>query len=889
MGRKKKIQLDFTPSSYQQKIFDFIVNGTGNAVISAFAGSGKCLGVNTEVLMFDGTIKKVQDISIGDKLMGDDNTPRTVLTTTKGVGKLKKIIPINGEEWVCNDVHILTLAKYDSDFNNENGNYLTVDVPINELENEQLNIDNKGFYTRYKLLKAAVEFSEKGVELDPWLYGIWLSTGSIKQRASRDKINNILVKSSNENGNFILKDYLINCRVVRLQLLAGIIDSVGRYSHEKYYVEITGKQLTKDILFLARSLGLGAYSIDLFKKNGQIKCGIYIYGDIWKIPVSIKRKIDKKIVNNSDCHTLNFKIEDNGIGDYYGFTIDGNGRFLLSDFTVTHNTSTIVNAIRLIPNKQKAIFIAFNKSIADELNNRLKKQTNSVACTSHSLGYKIIRRNLGNDIDIDEYKYRTYLKKNIVELSEYEDGNVNMQKNQMSEYVDNITKLIDYSRLFLCKTVDDIDNIAQRYDLPLIANECEVTLKCLEWGKNNIKTIDFADMLWLPYALDLQPLGITYDWVFIDEAQDSSKAAIELFKKCVKQNGRWVAIGDEKQTINLFASSSEENFKQLCDEPYTQVFQLPISYRCGKNIIKLAQTLVPGILPKDDAIDGEIKENCKLSDIRDGDMILARSKATLLTIYTKLIKRGINCYIKGSDIGSNLINILDSVDIQTLGKSLNEDGVFVRLYDRLFNERNKLVTNRGLDIDDATLSSYVIGKYDIINALEIIAFNTNTKDELKQKIKNIFKDNGNGICLSTIHKSKGLEADNVYIACQSSLLSKHCHHEWEKIQEKNLVYVAYTRAKKILGFISEKEVPLSGSSSNTETILNDLQNIENIVCGILGKPTFNGTNSVEAAKSRLKKIEKVELPENKTLKVIKTVANKKDSNDKLLSDLEDLI
>lgn len=441
----------------------------------------------------------------------------------------------------------------------------------------------------------------------------------------------------------------------------------------------------------------------------------------------------------------------------------------------------------------------------------------------------------------------------------------------------------------MCYTVEDIDNIAKRYDIPIIANECEVTLKCLEWGKNNTSSIDYADMLWLPNALDLQPMGMTYDWVFVDEAQDSSKATISLFKKYVKEYGRWICVGDEKQTVNLFAGSCEENFNQLCNEPNTQVFKLPISYRCGRQIIKAAQSIVPDILPKSDAIDGEVKENCHLRDLKDGDMVLARSKAPLLTIYSKLIKKGISCYIKGIDIGTNLIGLLDEVKGTKLNKSLSEDGVFVQLYDRLFNERNKLVLNRGLDIDDATLSSYILEKYDVIKALDVIAYDVKTKSDLKNKIREIFKEDSKGVCISTIHKSKGLEADNVYIVCHSSMPSKNCHHEWEKIQEKNLVYVAYTRAKKVLGFISEKEIPPSGSTSDSESILNELNNIENIVCGLLGKPTFNGTNSVEAAKARIKKIEKVEIPKKKTKKKIRSVANKKDSNNKLLSDLDSLI
>lgn len=107
----RKVKFDFTPSKYQEKFFDFVQHGVGNAVIEAAAGSGKCLGFDTEILMYDGSIKKVQDIKVGDLLMGDDSQPRKVLSTNVGEGRLKRIVPKKGNSWVCNDVHILTLDK----------------------------------------------------------------------------------------------------------------------------------------------------------------------------------------------------------------------------------------------------------------------------------------------------------------------------------------------------------------------------------------------------------------------------------------------------------------------------------------------------------------------------------------------------------------------------------------------------------------------------------------------------------------------------------------------------------------------------------------------------------------------------------------------------------
>ena len=110
-------------------------------------------------------------------------------------------------------------------------------------------------------------------------------------------------------------------------------------------------------------------------------------------------------------------------------------------------------------------------------------------------------------------------------------------------------------------------------------------------------------------------------------------------------------------------------------------------------------------------------------------MVLCRSKAPLVNLYVKLLHKNINCYIKGQDIGTNLINELEKINMDKVTTDLDNDSVFVRLYDKMFSERNKLMQTRGLDYDDATLSSFIMEKYDEINALSILAEKCKTKEE----------------------------------------------------------------------------------------------------------------------------------------------------------------
>lgn len=569
----------------------------------------------------------------------------------------------------------------------------------------------------------------------------------------------------------------------------------------------------------------------------------------------------------------------------FDFVQHGVGNCVIKACAGSGKSTTIVSAMKLVPKSKKCLFIAFNKSIVEELTRRLDGYDNCVVKTIHSLGYLIVRRNLGSDIEIDEYKYRTYLKKHINELTSITEGTY-MTRQMVEDYIDSITMLIDYSRFNIAQSVKEIEQVAARYDIPVSFDECEVALKCLKWGEENYHTIDYTDMVWLPYELSLKPTGLQFDWIFFDEAQDASQMAIELFLRCFKRGTRFASVGDSLQTINLFAGSSPEAFDYMCNYPNTTIFELPVTYRCAKKITEYANNLVPNMKYRDDAPDGMVIDNCHVNAIKDGDMVLARSKAPLLKLYVKLLRRGINCYIKGQDIGSNLIKILENVDLDELNADLKKDGVFVRLYDKLFNDRNKLMEKRGLDMNDATLSMNIMNMYDSINALIILSEKYNSKHELIEHIKDIFKDDSKGVCLSTIHKAKGLEAENVYILCHSMMPSKLAHHDWEKIQERNLQYVAYTRPKNKLGFISEKEIPPSGSMLEPTAILDELKYIENKICKILGKKPMQPMNNAEIAKFNLKNATQIKDLHEKDNRIdISNSSTEKRNDDTLLEQL----
>jgi superfamily I DNA/RNA helicase len=104
------------------------------------------------------------------------------------------------------------------------------------------------------------------------------------------------------------------------------------------------------------------------------------------------------------------------------------------------------------------------------------------------------------------------------------------------------------------------------------------------------------------------------------------------------------------------------------------------------------------------------------------------------------------------------------------------------------------------------------------------------RSDLEKFVKDVFSDEGkDGIQLSTIHRAKGLEADNVFIICPSLIPSRLAVMDWELEEEKHLQYVMCTRPKNRLNFVTEKEIAPHSAFSENNTLFNELMKIKNEV------------------------------------------------------------
>ena len=342
--------------------------------------------------------------------------------------------------------------------------------------------------------------------------------------------------------------------------------------------------------------------------------------------------------------------------DIFNFLEHGVGNLVVEACAGSGKSTTLVQAIELLPQDKKILFCAFNKDIVKELTKKVGKKENVQICTVHSLGYNMIRKNNYRvEIIPDNDKYRKFVFNNIDTLS---NNKRFKDKNDFLKYIDNVCNLVDYARYNLVSTYNEILKLVERHTIDLIDNEIDATIEVLEWGKENINTIDFGDMIWLPIVLYMQPYTLQYDFIFVDEAQDLSAAQRELLLKCQKMGTRYVFVGDENQSIYNFVGADIESFRKLKKLPNTTTLPLSISYRCAQNIVKFAQNYVQSIEANDDGRTGEVLRNGSLDNIADGDMVLCRNNAPLMTLYNELIKMGKKCYIRGKDIGTNLKKVV---------------------------------------------------------------------------------------------------------------------------------------------------------------------------------------------------------------------------------------
>ena len=381
--------------SQRELLTKFLLEQT-SGLLGAPTRWGKCFGIDTPVLMHDGTVKPVQGVKEGDLVMGPDSLPRKATGCISGEDDMYEIVPnYHGMPWVCNSEHVLHLVR------TNDGTGLagtTVDITVREYL-----LKSRTFKHVHKMYRSPVDFPGTELPVDPYIYGVWLGDGTVGaleitnsdkeawsamaswsskvglvqsdsvspagKATTRRRVMNKGRGSTKPGGNWFRQwfrahgkedgidpAYLTAGRSDRLELLAGLLDTDGYVNGGVNYEIITKHAKMADgIVFLCGSLGFGVVSRPCRKSCQGGFTGnyfrIHIRGKVRDVPTKVPHKtIKADKVDKFDSLRFGFKIVPKGRGTYHGFSLeDKDGLFLLGDFTVVHNTTLLANTVKAYP------------------------------------------------------------------------------------------------------------------------------------------------------------------------------------------------------------------------------------------------------------------------------------------------------------------------------------------------------------------------------------------------------------------------------------------------------------------------------------------------------------------------------------------------------------
>lgn len=490
----------------------------------------------------------------------------------------------------------------------------------------------------------------------------------------------------------------------------------------------------------------------------------------------------------------------------------GKSNLLIDALAGTGKTTTLLECTKRVGGKKG--ILSFNKSIAVEIQAKVKGQSDVEVKTIHSHGYRAIANALGGGrFKVDGRKYTYFIKE---ELEKALEG-----RGQFAALFDKTTTVksevygLAAAMAKLCSLLQnacapsdvkpgDVRQFILDHDINLDPEQEALYLAMHPWVyKKSIdilkkkKVMSFDDMIWAPFYLNAT--FPKFDWLFVDECQDLSSLKANVVMRSISKKGRIVWVGDKNQAIYAFAGANAESFVALSKLPNTKQLPLHICYRCPSTILDEARKIVPQIQGVSATGEGEVivtEDDIVNKEAKPEDLVICRFNRPLINKCYELIGQRIPAYVEGRDLHTRM------------KKNLEEAfGLYKKKYliptkpDKVLEAINLFYAKEyaKLEARDATEGPAMNRLDDNVGALRFIATCEEFSDvrDIFTLIDELFREKRNAIKLCTIHKSKGLEARRVFILGSGELgksrkkAERHC-------QEANLRYVAITRAQETL-------------------------------------------------------------------------------------------
>lgn len=490
-------------------------------------------------------------------------------------------------------------------------------------------------------------------------------------------------------------------------------------------------------------------------------------------------------------------------------------------------TTTIVAAAALLPASLKAIFLAFNKDIAVELGDRLPNHV--PAKTLNSLGWGICKRYAdgvaGYKISFDEFNDSNKVWKIIRN---------HCHKQEQRDFGKDIKWLVSMAKSYgivpaelegngyeSANGLRDEDltwdkicaHFGRTIDTVIRPTVYRLFREVLTLSLQDEITFDFDDQKYFPVVRRLENGGrlprFQYDAIIIDEVQDVSPVDLELVKLVAKQGAIFLGVGDSRQAIYGFRGADTQSIEKFKTATNGVELPLSISYRCATSIVDAARNVYPAIEAASGAPEGEVIELGNYTheefSARDGDMIICRNNAPVVTLAYKMIRRRVPVFVKGRDIGKGILSLIESLKADSVRDLNSKVNIWFAQQSEILHQNDPDNEDAQQRLEDrfATLMVFVGENSD--NKIASLIDDVETVLSVRGSDKSDKSAMRGKVVLSTIHKAKGLEADTVFF------LDEHLLYKmsgdvgtWTHTQEKNLEYVAITRAKNRLVYISSE-------------------------------------------------------------------------------------
>lgn len=486
--------------------------------------------------------------------------------------------------------------------------------------------------------------------------------------------------------------------------------------------------------------------------------------------------------------------------------LTGEGNALVSAKAGSGKTSTLCLLSDLIPQVgTRAAFLAFNKSIATELQRRLPKHVQ--AATFHSVCMQALRRHPAcAQYSTSRSWVQSNKVHNILDTMKNAYGQDTIEASRKG--VKQLVGLMKANALLPECDNSELLALIERYEIEFndggdttasdITTAIKIARDALAINNNTLDTIDFDDMLYLCWLMNA-PL-IKYSHLMVDEAQDTNKIQRLLIARMLGRGARAVFVGDESQAIYGFRGADSNAMNAIAEEFHCTRLPLSISYRCPRSVIALAQRTVPDIEARDGAPEGTVKKinEWQLVDFDVTDLVVCRNTAPLVSLAYKFLRAHKAVKVMGRDIGEQLVSLIQKMRASTL-EELDEK---LQVYTQ--RETEKAVAARQEQKAERLNDQYE----SILAIIDGLPEDDRTIYAVIGIIRSLFTDDGNGhrTTLSTIHRIKGGEAHRVFILDVNLMPSKYAKQDWQQVQERNLFYVAVTRSLDTLYFVTSEGI-----------------------------------------------------------------------------------